>query len=87
MGQQQQQQQGLLVVTVQRPGQQDEFRRFAAGPGAVAFSDVKSALEQEFGPGNLCNDGEVVLLPPAQLQPGNYVYNVFRGTDESGKAA
>lgn len=80
--------QGLLQVAVLRPGQQQVLRRFAAAPGAVACSDVKSELQQEFGPGRLRGDDDVVLLPTAQLQPGNvYVYNVFPGMGESGKAA
>lgn len=85
----QQQQQGqLLEVAVQRPGQQQVLRRFTAAPGAVACSDVESKLQQEFGPGSLCDDDEVVLLPTAQLQPGNaYVYKVFLGMGQSGKAA
>jgi len=86
--QQQQQQQGQLEVAVQRPGQQQVLRRFAAAPGAVACSDVKSELQQEFGPGSLRGGDEVVLLATAQLQPGNaYVYKVFPGMGESGKAA
>lgn len=84
MEQQQQQHQLLEVkveVAVQRPAwlrQQQVLRQFASS-GAVTCSAVVSALQQEFGPGNLCDDDDVVYLPTVQLQPGNaYVYKVFR---------
>lgn len=68
----------VIEVTVQGLGQQQVHTRFRPPPGAVACSDITSQLQQEFGPGSLCDEQEVDYLPGTPLQPGHsYVYKVF----------
>jgi hypothetical protein len=69
---------GVITITVQRPGQQQQLQRHFVTHQAMSCSALEVKLREEFGPGALCRMDSAVLTDNVQLQlGGSYVYRVF----------